>query len=62
MDSINMSDGVDATGRDIPADNGGRTAVVTTGDADEGYETAGKKDLLGSRGLAKETKKVVMVC
>ena len=36
------------------------TAMLTnTGDADEGYETAGKKDLLPtSKGLAKEQRKV----
>lgn len=41
------------------AEEGGRTTVVASaGEADEGYETAGKKELLPSRGHCKETRKV----
>ena len=43
----------------IISEEGGRTALMTSGDADEGYETAGKKELHPRHGCCKETKKVV---
>ena len=49
----------DTKSGDAAGEDTGRTAILTTGDADEGYETAGKKDLLPTgRGLAKEQRKV----